>query len=237
MKIGQTADVIDVGWAAFGTAFAAKRSPSWHEGSLTHTVTAALNAVTAPLLAVRSDGSLLFGNRAAHSLLRESRWLEALQGRVVCCAHSDSSPMLSAAIARLDCCVGCTVLLTNRRTGEQAVATVSPIAPENTPGSPNALGTGLLWLTTSELEHAAVRQVSRLFSLTRAEEQILAQLVDGADVREAAARHRISIHTARNQLKSIFLKTGRHSQAQLLTLVVRMASLQAPAGEVEVQAG
>ena len=121
LKIGQTADVIDVGWAAFGTAFAAKRSPSWHEGSLTHTVTAALNAVTAPLLAVRSDGSLLFGNRAAHSLLRESRWLEALQGRVVCCAHSDSSPMLSAAIARLDCCVGCTVLLRSeeRRVGKE----------------------------------------------------------------------------------------------------------------------
>jgi DNA-binding CsgD family transcriptional regulator len=157
--------------------------------------------------------------------LRESRWLEIQEGRVVSAARSESTPLLAAAIALLENGVESTVLLTDRHNGEQAVATVAPIASQ---GAEDLEGVGLLWVTTSDIEQAAVKRVSRLFNLTRAEEQILAQLVGGADVREAAARHQISIHTARNQLKSIFHKTGRHSQAQLLTLVVRMGSLQVP---------
>ena len=53
----------------------------------------------------------------------------------------------------------------------------------------------LLWLTTGDLGHAAVTQLSRLFNLTRAEEHLLAQLVTGVGVRGAAARHNIGIHT------------------------------------------
>lgn len=230
MKTGRTADVIDVGWVV-GAGLAARDEPSGHHASLravTHMFTAALDAVTAPLLAVHSDGGLLFGNRAAHALLRESRWLEIHRGRVVSSVDSDSSPPLAPAIARLDLGVGSTVLLTNRQNGEQAVATVAPLAFDHDPTVADSVGLGLLWLTSSELEQAAVGQLSRLFNLTPAEEQLLTQLVSGAGVREAAARHQISIHTARNQLKSIFHKTGRHSQAQLLTLVVRMASLQFP---------
>jgi len=45
-------------------------------------------------------------------------------------------------------------------------------------------------------------------------------------LREAAAHLNVSIHTTRNQLKSILSKTGRHSQAQLMSLVTRMASLR-----------
>jgi len=230
MKIGQAADVSDIGWAVV-TGFGAREESCSHRGpsrAMTHTFTAALNAVTSPLLAVHSDGRLLFGNRAAHSMLRESRWLVIQEGRVVSSAHSDSNPLLAGALALLESGVESTVLLTDQHNGEQAVATVAPIASQPTRSAEDCKSVGLLWLTTSDLEQAAVRQVSRLFNLTRAEEQILAQLVAGADLREAAARHQISIHTARNQLKSIFHKTGRHSQAQLLTLVVRMASLQAP---------
>lgn len=203
-------------------------APSLHKGwlrALTHT---ALNAVTSPLLAVKSDGGLLFGNRSAHSLLRESRWLQMRRGRVMASADSDSNPPLSAAIALLSGGIGSTVLLTSRHSSEQAVATVAPIAFGPATGRAGSVSVGLLWLATGELEHAAVQQVSRLFNLTHTEERILAQLAGGADVREAAARHQVSIHTVRNQLKSILHKTGRHSQAQLLALVVRMASLQSP---------
>jgi len=227
MKIEQAADVSDIGWAVAAGFDGRENSCSYRGPSrvLTHTFTAALNAVAAPLLAVYSDGRLLFGNLAAHAVLRESRWLEIQEGRVVSAAHSESTPLLATAIALLENGVESTVLLTDRNNGEQAVATVAPIASQ---GAEDLEGVGLLWVTTSDIEQAAVKRVSRLFNLTRAEEQILAQLVGGAGVREAAARHRISIHTARNQLKSIFHKTGRHSQAQLLTLVVRMGSLQVP---------
>lgn len=88
---------------------------------------------------------------------------------------------------------------------------------------------GLVWLSVGELENAApVRSLALLFKLTRAEEQLLAELARGAALREAATLLGVSIHTVRNQLKSILAKTGRRSQVQLLTLVTRMASLRAP---------
>jgi DNA-binding CsgD family transcriptional regulator len=230
VKTGQTADVGDIGWEV-GAGNAAVDDISRHNGSLltlVRTCTAALNAVTSPLLAVQIDGDLLFGNSAALSSLRQSRWLEIHRGRLISSAHSDSTPLFASAMTLLGSGVGSTVLLTDRRNGQQAVATVAPISVRSSdePADPTRLG--LVWLTTSELEQTAVTQLSRLFNLTRAEEHLLTQLVAGAGVREAAARHKISVHTARNQLKSILHKTGRHSQTQLLTLVARMASLQLP---------
>ena len=74
-----------------------------------------------------------------------------------------------------------------------------------------------------------MKYVSEVFRLTRAEDQLLHQLMAGHALREAAGNLHVSIHTVRNQLKSVLRKTGRHTQAQLLTLVTRMASLQAPA--------
>lgn len=49
------------------------------------------------------------------------------------------------------------------------------------------------------------------------------RLVAGDDLLEAAAALRISIHTARAQLKSVFRNTGRRSQGQLLMLAARLA--------------
>jgi DNA-binding CsgD family transcriptional regulator len=227
VRIGQTADVGDIGWEA-GAHHAAGDDISQQNGSLLtliHTCTAALNAVTSPLLAVQTGGDLLFGNSAGLSLLRQSRWLELQSGRLVSSTHSTGNPAFASAMTLLGSGVGSTVLLTDLRTAQQAVATVAPIS-FGSPSGPTRLG--LVWLTTSELENTAVTQLSRLFNLTRAEEHLLTQLVGGAGVREAAARHKVSIHTARNQLKSILHKTGRHSQTQLLTLIARMASLQLP---------
>jgi DNA-binding CsgD family transcriptional regulator len=233
VRTGQTADVSDIGGGAGAGRAAAGEMPHHNTSLLTlvRTFAAALNAVTSPLLAVHSDGDLLFGNSAALSSLRESRWLEMHRGRIISSAHSDSTPLFASAMTQLEIGVGSTVLLTDRRNGQQAVATVAPISL----GSPDELAgpirLGLVWLTTSELEQAAVAQLSRLFNLTRAEEHLLTQLVAGACVREAAAHHKVSIHTARNQLKSVLHKTGRRSQTQLLTLVARMASLQFPGAD------
>jgi DNA-binding CsgD family transcriptional regulator len=64
-----------------------------------------------------------------------------------------------------------------------------------------------------------------LFGLTVAERRILDRLIAGDELREAANGLRISVHTARAQLKSLFRKTGRRSQGQLLMLAGRIAML------------
>jgi|SRR5271166_1513321 len=59
----------------------------------------------------------------------------------------------------------------------------------------------------------------RLYGLTRGEATLAAHLVRGKSIEDAASDLSISPHTARSQLKRIFMKTDTHRQTEL---VVRM---------------
>lgn len=54
------------------------------------------------------------------------------------------------------------------------------------------------------------------FDLTPAEGRVLAHLAQSSDIRQAAQASGISFHTARSHLRSIFDKTGLHTQKELL---------------------
>jgi DNA-binding CsgD family transcriptional regulator len=75
---------------------------------------------------------------------------------------------------------------------------------------------------------ARVGEFVHAYNLTRAEERVLQRLLAGDELRTAARTIHISIHTARNHLKSILQKTGRRSQSQLLAIATRVAALQLP---------
>ncbi|MFC1748905.1 helix-turn-helix transcriptional regulator [Pseudomonadota bacterium] len=55
------------------------------------------------------------------------------------------------------------------------------------------------------------------YGLTYAEAEVAELLVQGNELREIAERNRISLHTVRNQLKSIFAKTNTSRQAELVS--------------------
>jgi DNA-binding CsgD family transcriptional regulator len=57
--------------------------------------------------------------------------------------------------------------------------------------------------------------------LTPAETELLRELVAGTALAHAAERLARSLNTARNQLQSIFAKTGTHRQAELIAKVLR----------------
>ena len=57
------------------------------------------------------------------------------------------------------------------------------------------------------------------YGLTPAEQRLASQLVSGVSLAEAAAKMGIGYETARAQLKSIFVKTGTHRQAELVALI------------------
>jgi DNA-binding CsgD family transcriptional regulator len=60
------------------------------------------------------------------------------------------------------------------------------------------------------------------FALTPAEARLAAMLSTGDTLEAAADKCRISYQTARNQLKSVFAKTGTHRQAELVSLLARL---------------
>lgn len=78
------------------------------------------------------------------------------------------------------------------------------------------------------LEDGAARPVDAaatlmaMFELTPREAALAATLAQGHDLAKAADRLDIATATARSYLKSIFLKTGTHRQAELVALILRL---------------
>ncbi|WP_417461550.1 alpha/beta fold hydrolase [Kordiimonas sp.] len=61
--------------------------------------------------------------------------------------------------------------------------------------------------------------------LTQSESRLALQLGAGATVADAAKELNISVHTARNQLKSIYSKTGINRQSELIKLLIELGLL------------
>jgi DNA-binding CsgD family transcriptional regulator len=59
------------------------------------------------------------------------------------------------------------------------------------------------------------------FNLTRAEARLVAHLATGISLKSSAKVLGVGYETVRRHLKSAFLKTGTHRQAELLLTVVR----------------
>ena len=84
----------------------------------------------------------------------------------------------------------------------------------------SAMGVAL-FLSSGKLERSvAIDACASLYGLSRAEVALLTEMVDGASTLSASQILGISEHTARAQLRSIFLKTGSHRQADLFRLVL-----------------
>ncbi|MGR3590925.1 MAG: helix-turn-helix transcriptional regulator [Limimaricola soesokkakensis] len=86
--------------------------------------------------------------------------------------------------------------------GERAIAVLTVIEP----GAPGALDEDL----------------TKLFELTPAETLVLRRLCEGLSMAEIAAMREVSVNTVRNQIRSLFEKTGTRRQAELVALVARL---------------
>ena len=71
--------------------------------------------------------------------------------------------------------------------------------------------------STRRVSEASLR--SR-FYLTPAEAQIALSIADAETLAAVAEVRGVSVSTARTQLKSVFVKTGTHRQAELVVLLV-----------------
>lgn len=185
----------------------------------------ALDAVTAAVFAVNQSGQLMFANMLGEELIRQSAWVRVSHGRLVPIPTSYPFDRFADALSRVASGLGSELLMTDLATGAEAQVSIAPFPVDTDfellPIPPYSL----VWITPIALRQDVGRDMARLFDLTPAERRILDKLIAGDDLREAAAALQISIHTARTQLKSIFRKTGRRSQGQLLTLAARLATL------------
>ena len=185
----------------------------------------ALDGVNAGVFIVDSTGRVLRANCMGEQLVGAGKWLRVTDGRLCPQKDLEEARALTAALARAT--AGLTFRLTATEPAGQSQAIVQGV-PLSVLRDLPSLGhaAALVWVIPLEPTVSPVADLARLFDLSPAEERLLSRLVLIDDLRDVAAELRISIHTARSQLKSVFRKTGRRSQAQLLVLAARMASIR-----------
>lgn len=82
----------------------------------------------------------------------------------------------------------------------------------------------LMFRQSDHALHLSAAVIEKLFKLTPAEARLAKCLVEGDSLSEAADKLGRLERTARNQLSSIFAKTGVHKQHQLISHILQTAS-------------
>jgi len=186
--------------------------------------THALECVGKPVVAVDASGAVLEVNAAAADFFDEHLYvnrcgrlsvadvracatLEALFEQMQ--ATPDTEPMAAAAVVV--------------RRGGKAPVVVRALPVHGAARGPFGGARALLILSAIEAKSAPKPAlISEIFGLTRAEAEVAALVVQGRSPAVIAKERGIAPVTVRNQLRTIFAKTGTHRQGELVALLARL---------------
>lgn len=183
------------------------------------------DALPWPLLLLRRDGSLLHGNRAAHTLLRGRQPLLLAQGGQV--LPSDNTRRSAFAAACDAASLGAPRLL--HWPGAQGAHTATLSRLHTPPDAPAVL---MLALSPPLGRGTGLRTYAEAHALSTAETRVLARLARGESTTQAAGALGVAPSTVRSQAASLRRKTGHGSLAELLRALALLPPLAAdPEGE------
>lgn len=180
----------------------------------------AIDQLAFGVIILNERGHVVSVNGTATALLESSGLLEVSGNRLqATCAENREKidPILKAAL--LGRAPREPLKLTGKHSDQPLYMLLKPIQDAEVANS-GTMGVAL-FLSSGKLERSvAIDACASLYGLSRAEVALLTEMVDGASTLSASQILGISEHTARAQLRSIFLKTGAHRQADLFRLVL-----------------
>ncbi len=185
-----------------------------------------------------ANGAVVFANRAARRVLQMEDGLRLRAGTGaggqtwLAAEYPDAQQALNAAITQ---CVDpgaievphfANAVRINRPSGGGAFTlNFSALPEQNEFGSGADHPSAIVFLNDPDKPVEVDAEVlKRLYGMTAAECRLASRLCDGDALPAIAARLNLSENTVKSQLKSIFDKTGTRRQAQLVKLLVSLAS-------------
>ncbi len=187
---------------------------------------AAMNQSECGIIVVRADHSVLFSNSAAEAVLASRDGIELRRDQIRPTRYQDAIRFQAALdhIMALPAEGGgpsrqsMMLLLDRPDHVRPLIAVIAPAAVESAEGGAAAI----IYVMRPELSGLrGVEVICQLHGLSPVETQLVARLVAGTTLNEAAAEMRIKPDTARAYLKQVFAKTDTHRQADLIQLVIR----------------
>ncbi|MCP5073510.1 MAG: helix-turn-helix transcriptional regulator [Rhodobacteraceae bacterium] len=177
------------------------------------------------IIAVSSVGRVVLMNDAARALIERGDALNTTDG-VLGAGSPDQAKQFQMALKNAFAGAGADLLLRGKQSQTQLVTQVVPVSALRADRPTSIAALVYVWdpsAGTPDLG-AALQQ---LWDLTPAEAALTGFLVTGESLAIAADTLGISRNTARNQLQSIFAKTGTNRQAELARLVFGVINRQA----------
>lgn len=200
------------------------------------TIGAGMNALGLAAIVVGRDGRPVHLNKLAEALLRDqNRALTVDRYGALAATNPASAKLLLGALEaslRLGAPGGPIRLIGPNRASE-LIAWLVPVAPSSQ-GQPNGMNDtklrqerhALLLLARSKLSQGVnAGIIAAAFGLSATEALLANALVSGMTLASYAQREQVSPHTARNQLASIFAKTGTHRQAELVAKIMAVSTI------------
>jgi DNA-binding CsgD family transcriptional regulator len=199
------------------------------------TALAALDELKRGVVFVGPNRLMIYANRAGERILASRDGL-FLDGMGVCRASRASEQALLDRL--LDGAVGGRwrsegdasssggVMLVQRPSGARAFGLV--VAPMPSPfGLATARVAAAILISDPEADSGALRDIlRRLYQLSEREAELAVRIAEGERLEGAAQNGSVTYETARSYLKSIFMKLGVNRQAELASLVQKLAALQ-----------
>jgi DNA-binding CsgD family transcriptional regulator/PAS domain-containing protein len=180
----------------------------------------AIDQLAFGVIILNERGHVVRINATATALLGDSRLLVVAGNRLLAGSAEDDdrvSRVIKAALAGE--APRDPVKLTDKNTARPLYMLLKPI--QDAEGADAGVMGVAIFLSSGSLERSvAIDTCASLYGLSKAEVALLTELVDGASILSASLILGISEHTARAQLRSIFIKTDTHRQADLFRLVL-----------------
>ena len=200
------------------------------------TALATLDELKRGVVFVGPNRNMIYANRAAALILAGRDGL-FLDGKGVCRASRAAEQglldrLLDGAIGGRWRSEGDTsssggVMLVQRPSGARAFALVVAPMPSPPFGLAAAHVAAAILISDPEADSGALRDIlRRLYQLSEREAELAVRIAEGERLEQAARNLSVTYQTARSYLKSIFMKLGVDRQAELASLVQKLAALR-----------
>ncbi|WP_120499802.1 LuxR C-terminal-related transcriptional regulator [Roseovarius sp. EL26] len=193
----------------------------------------ALDRVGHSVFLLNDQAKILFANGSARKLLRLGHAVREDREKRLCLRDQHAETLMMRALAHREhdsLAVGAASFVVQIEAGVRVVATLNPfrlddeIASEASFLMDGGNAASILVLANAKPELAAASEaLALLYNLTPAECGIAVAVARGEALLDISGRKNISLNTVRNQLKSVYDKSGVRSQSALTALVHRLA--------------
>jgi DNA-binding CsgD family transcriptional regulator len=206
---------------------AAAASARERVGDVYHSGRAALEVLyrlVQPCLLVDRNGRVVFMNFAGEDMVAHSESLR-LAGSTLTGANPETTSELRRLFARAagDSPVAGQMSIT-AASGRRTLIFVDPV-PTSDFLSAGTRPYAAVWVNDGKTRVPRLRRMQTIFGLTTAEAGLAGELASGRTLAEVADEHGVSRNTVRNQLKSVFAKTGARSQSDLVRVFLSCPEL------------